>query len=166
MVSENDDEGASFSRNSSSSDDQPGPSTSVRQLRVRQPAPAPQQQPESSDTDASVPGWDTGLTFLDKATWAIYQEGRLPFLLRNLRQCVSAGMTLALGEPTRSGLYWRDVVENGLDRWVCPVCVLGGMFSSREARDMHLRLWHESYTGRVRDNRARRCVRARPQGYS
>ncbi|KZV84959.1 hypothetical protein EXIGLDRAFT_654497 [Exidia glandulosa HHB12029] len=118
----------------------------------KQQSPLPTFSDDASSPSPPVTGtraWDANFTPEDKIVWALYLERRLPFLLRNLRRALS------LSQTGQAGLNWEEVREFGIERWVCPVCPLGGIFETKEGRDMHVAIWHREFTGSLQDQRTR-----------
>lgn len=129
----------------------PPPGT-VRQLRPRRPAPK-QQDFDLTDEESATDKEEEPLSEFDKAVFAMWEVKRLPFLPRVLRRGLEPYFSHTLGHPVRLGVP-RDQVE---ERWVCPVCPIFGFFSSPDARNLHVRFWHEEYSGKVVTNNALRA---------
>ncbi|EJD33809.1 hypothetical protein AURDEDRAFT_131497 [Auricularia subglabra TFB-10046 SS5] len=77
----------------------------------------------------------------DRMVIALWELKRLPFLPRALRRAAEPYFERALGHPVQLGIPHDQVHE----RWVCPVCPVFGHFSSCNARDLHVKIWHEEY---------------------
>ncbi|EJD33995.1 hypothetical protein AURDEDRAFT_176946 [Auricularia subglabra TFB-10046 SS5] len=84
----------------------------------------------------------------------MWELKRLPFLPRALRRAVEPLFAQALGHRVSLGVT-RGEVD---DCWVCPVCPIFGLFGTREARDLHIKFWHEDYKGKLANNAPREPI--------
>ncbi|EJD41731.1 FAD/NAD(P)-binding domain-containing protein [Auricularia subglabra TFB-10046 SS5] len=129
----------------------PPPGT-VRQLRPRR-TPPKQQDLNLTEEESGSDREEQPLSEFDNAVFAMWEMRRLPFLPRLLRRALEPYFADTLGHSVRLGVP-RDQVD---ERWVCPVCPVFGFFSSPDARDLHVRYWHEEYNGKFITNNALRA---------
>ncbi|KAH7107611.1 hypothetical protein BKA62DRAFT_140308 [Auriculariales sp. MPI-PUGE-AT-0066] len=152
-------------RNSSRSGSPSPPSGDSRSLRIRiqehnyrEPALI-SSSPMPSHVNITTP-------YPDILRKALYVEGRLPFLPRNLRHATEHRLRLLKARglfeaDPRVGISVTQAEEIGLDKWVCSICPenLMGVFGSQQGRNVHMRLCHKEYMQRFTQNQTKHAAK-------